>query len=228
VQTAHFSAYFNSLHASYQSLLELEDAEMAAYHYADQNTFTNVCRYLMYARVHTVYSGVSGRRAENRVAVPRATLVPKAVGDVINSVGRYVVPSFGHAVTPQPETMPQDQARRLTTLVGFDALDNFTALVNAVERRNAIRTVPIESHIPGTAFWLLKACEIANPANVADGNQADVLIRSSFMEWTPADAFLAAITQHQSTGILNTCELNWQSDPIHNVPSLRGQYSLDA
>lgn len=228
INTADMAGWYESI---WRSLVDAiyPDHRFHAAGVITQANFVLVCRYLTKSRIDHVYATTSGRRPNNRIAIPREFEVPKCFADVINGIGSILILSGSYVVIPQPEEAPQDQAQRLETLVGFQLLASFERLVKAASARGLIRTAFISSVPEGTAWWLLTARSPADPATIANGLDS-VDVRAVFKEWTPADGILCAIVQRQNDGLFpdEVALLMWAFDTVRGISGLRNTFALDA
>jgi hypothetical protein len=225
--TTAYRYYFSSLRTSL-ILAIYPDADYEENNIISEDVWIRVCRYLMKSRIDAVYSKVSGRREEGRIAIASDHKVPKALADIINGIGVVTIPSLGYNVIPQPEAHPSDKSQALSATVGHNALNQFTYLVLAAERRGLCRTGYISSVPAGRMYWLLSAKDARNVDNNANIETRSIRVQSSFSEWTPADAFLASMAVSSFDGLINTVPLGFEIDTFRDVPALRSQFNLEA
>lgn len=181
------------------------DANFVADNVITMANFVLVCRYLTKARIDHVYETVSGRRANNRIPIPREYEIPKCLADVINGIGAITISSGAFMVIPQSEAHPADNAVALGTVVTHAMLSLFSRLVKACTARNLIRGAFVSSVPEGTAWWILSARQPGNIVNIANDIDS-VTIVATFKEWSPSDGIFCSLVQRQTDDIF---ELNF-------------------
>lgn len=193
-----------------------------------QANFVLVCRYLFKARIDQVYSSVSGRRPVQRIALSKDYLVPRCLSDLANGIGTFSAQGGALNFIPTPENDPNDQTQRLTSLVSQDIQNAFSRLVKAAERRGFITLHPIGNISAGTAWWLLSVRNSSDHSIIATDSN-NVWISSTFKEWTPADAIMAAVVQRQYDGLVENVEVasKWTTDSITGIASVRETFIID-
>lgn len=205
------------------------DGNFVAENVITRDNFILVCRYLTKARIDHVYATVSGRRANNRIPIPREYEIPKCLADVINGIGAITISSGAFMVIPQSEAHPADNAVALGTVVTHVMLSLFSRLVKACTARNLIRGSFISSVPEGTAWWILSARLPGNIADIAN-NLDSVTVMATFKEWSPADGIFCAIVQRQNDGLIPNILVGttWSMDTIRGISGLRNTFNLDA
>lgn len=228
VNTVNYAAYFASLYNSIVTVLYPDSSQVVA-RMITPDHFVLVCRYLMYARIHHVFSSITGRRLPHRVPVPGDLLVPKALADVINSIGTISIESHAYTVVPRPEPTPEDAAVGIHALVTHDMLTKFATLVHAASSRSFLTTCGLSRVCTGTAYWLLSARSLPNIENVAV-EQDRLMVVSGFPEYTLSDMLLCALTQNHFDGLLpdHITTMKWTSDTVTGVMNMRESFNLNA
>lgn len=227
VLTVNYQNYFLHLYTDLLNAL-YPDSEEVPHGMITPDEFVLVCRYLLKARVDTIYSSITGRRPQTRIPIPRDVEVPKALSDIINGVGTFIVLNGAFLVFPSPENPPLDPLTSISSLVNFNVLTRFARLINAVKVRQIVNIGYISNVSQGTGWWLLSSRAVADPSVIAvDMNT--VIIRSAFKEWTPSDAFFAAVVQNQFSGQLSSVFADfWSTDNINGVASIRSAFNIGA
>ncbi len=227
VDTALMAAYFASLRnamivAIYPDERFLPTDVITADH------FTLVCRYLMKSRIDHVYAAYSGYRSAQRIAIPQALEVPKALAVLVNGIGTYICQGGAFMACPQPEVAPADDNQALSNVVTQANISSFVRLVQGAKVRGFVRTECLSSTTEGTAWWLLSARQASNTDNLAvDSNT--VAVFGVFKEWTSIDGVLCAIAQRQYDGLLGgDTALKWSTDYITGLAGLRRSFNLNA
>jgi hypothetical protein len=195
-----------------------------------EENFVIVCRYLMVARLHAVYSSVSGRRIDGRIAVPKAFQLPKCLADVLNGFGLINVANNGLMLCPQPEAQAVDPGQRLTALCNHVIMTQFERLVLSVFHRGFIRVGYLSSVPEGTAWWMVSIRSATNMANVIIEDTDAVQPVAVFSEFTPSDGLMAAIVQRGNNGLLDGVILEplWIMPQISGAMAIRAEYVLQA
>lgn len=116
LNSSDYSSVFKEMYDSYMDLLYPENSD--AYITLTQDQFVLVSRYFLKMRIDHVYAQATGRRqATGRIPLNRSITLPKALADLINSIGTVMVHSGSIYVIPEPEATPQDATTQLTNQV---------------------------------------------------------------------------------------------------------------
>jgi hypothetical protein len=158
----------------------------------NQDKFVHVCRYLLYARIHNVFSQITGQRKANRIAFPAQFIIGQPIATIIQDTGVLPLPSRGLVLVPEPEPSPEDPGHRWVNQVGFQDLTNFQDWMNQLRIRRGLRVETVSNTPDGTAYWSLAATQ---PASGLPGTLNDdaLVIKSSHLDWTPRDGIHALL-----------------------------------
>lgn len=190
-----------------------------------------VSKYFLKQRVDHVYSSASGRRPIDRIPISANFALPAAYAVLFNGIGVHGVNMGGYKICPQSPTAPADAAQRLQNRVTHDMLSHFSNVVNTLAVRGFIRTGYISRADAGTGWWLLTARKTGIIGEIATADTLSVRILSQFPEFTPSDAFMAAIVRRRFDGNLAGYVANaftWTVETIRDVNPLVAQFFATA
>lgn len=189
--------------------------------------FVLVCRYIVKGRCDYVFEQHSNEHRLTAIPPLLDLYMPKALANIVNSIGTVMVRNGAILLCPQPEDQPIQQNQWLKTTCTAAMLLSFEYFVSIIENKGIIKTGLLKEDIRGSSWYALRVSDLDGA--VANGVSNHVRVYSYFREFEAVDVLYAIVVQTgvEGTNLLDT-SFKWLTGTFRGIISARNEYNLHA